>query len=291
MHSYEHRAGSPPVSLRFLLECPKLETVKLPSYTRRDDLIDLVKTFRSLKGLRSLFFNVHLKEELEFLCAPDVLSNKLQQPTGTCSSSHPSSTPVLDRDLLSVPLLDHLYIGQISPEVGREDSFRMLRNILETRTHLKSFRIRGGPIHPTHLFAQPGREAHDSWGCKELESLNFSLPRSMYVKTREEQALVWNPIYRQIGQLSKLQSLTIICFTVEKGKDSGIQQLAGATSLRRLVLRGCEPTEWTREEILDLVRALPKLENLQLKHLEKGNYPQIKSWLSEVGRSDITFGE
>ncbi|KAF9144770.1 hypothetical protein BGX30_011534 [Mortierella sp. GBA39] len=291
MHSYEHRVGIPPVSLLFLLECPKLEIVKLPTYTRRNDLIDLVETFRSLKALRSLFFNVHLREELEFLCAPDALSDKLQQATETCSSSHPSSTFVLNQDLLLVPLLEHLHIGQISVEVGREDSFRMLRNILKTRTRLKSFRASGGPIHPIHLFAQPGQEAHDSWGCRDLESLFFSLPGSIYVKTREEQTSVWNPIYRQIGQLPKLQSLTIIYFTIEKGKDSGIQQLVGATSLKRLVLRGCEATKWTREEIQDLVRALPKLENLQLKPLEKGNFLHVKSWLCEAGRSDIIFGD
>ncbi|KAF9538578.1 hypothetical protein EC957_006446 [Mortierella hygrophila] len=174
MHSYEHRVGIPPVSLLFLLECPKLQIVKLPIYTRRNDLIDLVVAFRSLKALRSLLFNVHLREELEFL---------------------------------------------------------------------------------------------------------------------EEQTSVWNPIYRQIGQLPKLQSLTIIYFTIEKGKDSGIQQLVGATSVKRLVLRGCEATKWTREEIQDLVRALPKLENLHLKPLEKGLFSQIKSWLCEAGRSDIIFGD
>ncbi|KAG9072870.1 hypothetical protein KI688_000650 [Linnemannia hyalina] len=291
MHSYEHRVGIPPVSLLFLLECPKLEIVKLPTCTCRNDFVDLVETFRSLKALRSLFFNVHLREELEFLCAPDAHSDRLQQATETCSSSPPSSTFVLNQDPLSVPSLEHLHIGQISAEVGREDSFRMLRNILKTRTHLKTFRTSGEPIHPTHLFAQPGQEAHDSWGCRDLESLFFSLPGSMYVKTKEEQTLVWNPIYHQIGQLPKLQSLTIIYFTIEKGKDSGIQQLMGATSLKRLVLRGCEATKWTREEIQDLVRALPKLENLQLKPLEKGFFPQIKSWLCEAGRSDIIFGD
>ncbi|KAK3808054.1 MAG: hypothetical protein JOS17DRAFT_766353 [Linnemannia elongata] len=287
MHWYEHRVGIPPVSLRFLLECPKLETVKLPKYSRRDDFIDLAETFRSLKALRSLSFNVHLRKELEFLCAPDVLLDNLQQSTDTCSSSHSSSTPVSDRDLLSVPLLEHLHIGQISLEVGREDSFRMLHNILKTRTHLKSFHSVGGAIHLTHLFAQPGQETHDNWGCRELESLLFSQPGP---KTTKEQALVWNHIYRQIGQLSKLQSLTIYCLTVEKGEDSGIQQLAGATSLRRLVLRGCQATKWMRYEILDLVRALPKLENLQLKPLKKGDFPQIKLWLCEAGRSDIAFG-
>ncbi|KAF9152233.1 hypothetical protein BG015_005572 [Linnemannia schmuckeri] len=291
MHSFEHRVGIPPVSLRFLLKCPKLKTVKLPSYTRPDDLVDMVETFRSLKALRSLFFNVHLREELEFLCAPDFRSDKVQQSTNPCSSSHPLSAPEPDQEPLSVPLLEHLHIGQITVGVGREDSFRMLRNILKTRVNLKSFRMTGGPIDPTQLFAQPGQETHDSWGCKDLRSLSFSLPGSMYVRTQEEQTLFWSPIYRQIGQLPKLQSLTIICFTVQKDKSCGIHQLAGATSLRWLVLRGCEAAEWMREEILDLVSALPKLENLQLKPLRKGNFPQIKSWLCEAGRSDIIFGE
>ncbi|KAK5828934.1 hypothetical protein F5H01DRAFT_329199 [Linnemannia elongata] len=292
MPSYEYSSGLPPVSLRFLLDCPKLETVSLPCFTSPGDFIHLVETFRSLKALRSLNFIVHLREELEFLCAPDVPSDKLQQSTETCSSS-PPSTSMSGQDLLSVPLLEHLHIYQISPEVGRDDTFRMLRNILKTRTRLKSFRTSGEAIGPTHLFAQPSQEVRDSWGCRDLESLFLTLPGCMYAKTREEQRLAWNPIYRQIGQLSKLQSLTIICFTVEKGKESGIQQLAGATNLRRLTLHDYdnEATEWTREEILDLVRALPKLENLQLKPLEKGNFLQIKSWLCEAGRSNITFGD
>ncbi|KAF8943811.1 hypothetical protein BGZ47_005031 [Haplosporangium gracile] len=233
MYSFEHRVGIPPVFLRFLLENPTLETVKLPNYTRPGDLVDMVETFRSLKALRSLFFSVHLKEELEFLY----------------------------QELLSMPLLEHLHIGQITASVGREDSFRILHNIFKTRVNFKSFRTTEA-IDPTQLFAQPGQETHNSG--------------SMYVRTQEEQMLFWNPIYRQIGQLPKLQSLTIVCFTVQKHKNSGVHQLAGTTSLKRLVLCGCEATEWTRE-ILDLLSALPKLESLQLKPLKKGSFLQIKS--------------
>lgn len=73
-----------------------------------------------------------------------------------------------------VPLLEHLHINQITVGVGREDSFRMLCNILKTRVNLKSFRV-SEPINPSHIFAQPGQEARDSWGCKSLESLFLSL--------------------------------------------------------------------------------------------------------------------
>lgn len=37
--------------------------------------------------------------------------------------------------------------------------------------------------------------------------------------------------------------------------------------------------------------ALPKLEELQLKPLRKGNFLQRKSWLCEAGRSDIIFSK
>lgn len=93
MYSFEHGSGIFPVSLRFLLDCPRLETVKLPSNTRGIDFAEIAETFRSLKALRSLYFNVNLREQLAFLCTPDLPLDKTQQLSDTCSPTHPVFNP------------------------------------------------------------------------------------------------------------------------------------------------------------------------------------------------------
>ncbi|KAF9912043.1 hypothetical protein EC991_000989 [Linnemannia zychae] len=268
-----------PISLRFLLACPKLETVKLPSYPHRNAFTDVVYTLQSLKELRSLTFNINRNEELEFLCSPyfDTLI------TYTTQQSHNG------QEFLTIPLLEHLHLNYITSSESYEATFRMIQNILVTRTNLKSFQINKATLNPIFMFAQPGHEARDSWGCKDLESLVFSLPRPMYLRTEEEDCAYWRPIYRQIGQLSRLESLEIKCPKVQMGKNSGILQLSRATNLKRLVLCGTEPIQWTRMEFMDLIMALPELEILQVKPLKKGSFPKIKAWLFEAGRMDVVF--
>ncbi|KAK3845788.1 MAG: hypothetical protein J3R72DRAFT_418384 [Linnemannia gamsii] len=224
--SIEHRTNPQTTSLRFLMACPKLETVKLPTSTSSNSFIDVAETLRSLEALWSLTFNISWRDELEVLCTSDLDS----RTTNNAQYQEPESDPFADmnQELLSVPMLEHLHINCIYNRYGLyaggsyQATFRVLHNILLTRVDLKSFELRKDPIDPALLFARPGQEAHDSWGCKDLESLVFSLPRPMYYKTAEEGCAYWQPIYRQIGQLSKLKSLEITCPKVQKDKHSGI---------------------------------------------------------------------
>ncbi|KAG0381242.1 hypothetical protein BGX24_000013 [Mortierella sp. AD032] len=229
--STEHRTNLQTTSLRFLMACPKLETVKLPTSTSSNSFIDVAETLRSLEALRSLTFNISWRDELEVLCTSDLDS----RITNNARYQEPESDPFTNMNQES--------------------------------------------IDPALLFARPGQEAHDSWGCKDLESLVFSLPRPIHYKTAEEECAYWQPIYRQIGQPSKLKSFEITCPKVQKDKHSGILQLSGAASLQRLVLHGTEAIAWSREETVDLLRVLPRLETLQLKPLKKGCSSKMRAWL------------
>ncbi|KAF9124043.1 hypothetical protein BGW39_008504 [Mortierella sp. 14UC] len=276
------------ISLRFLLAFPKLETVKLPYKAGRDSFTDLIYTLQSLKALRSLTFNICRKEELEFLCSPYFDS----QITYTMQNEDPTSNQARKgQGLLSLPLLEYLHIHHINLRDNYEACFRMLHNILVTRVNLKSFQVNREILNPTYMFARPGQEARDDWGCKGLESLVFSMAKSMYLRTAEEDWAYWQPIYRQLGQLSRLESIEIKCSKVQVDKNSGILQLSGAKNLKRLVLRGTESVKWTRKEVLDLLMVLPKLEILQVKPLKKGFFLKIKAWLCEAGRADVAFNE
>ncbi|KAF9921874.1 hypothetical protein FBU30_008042, partial [Linnemannia zychae] len=220
-------------SLRPLQGCPKLETVSLPYFSSTFVFADVAEGLRTLKSLRWLALNIYSREDIEFLCAPDRYAFKVQQQSIKTGATTLACVP--DQEL-SVPLLEHLQIGSIKCKSSYADIFQMIHNILVTRVKLKSFLSIEGTIDPSNVFAQPGREIHDSWGCRGLETLYISFPKPMYVKTREEQWEYWGPIYRQIGQLSKLKSLEINCTCFPKEAKSGILQLAGAANLERLAM-------------------------------------------------------
>ncbi|KAG0217935.1 hypothetical protein BGX33_009097 [Mortierella sp. NVP41] len=301
MTALKHPASTTTISLRFLLECPKLEKVELPSFTRRLDFVDVAETLRSLKALRSIFLNVHWREEIEFLCSPDMHTGEVQDMATTQLASTPLSSSLSvvagartgqDQDQkFSVPLLEHLHFGDVTADLSQQDYLAMVRNILKTRVKLKSFDAQNRLVQPAQLFAQPGEEDLHGWGCRNLETLKLNLPGSIYVKTEEEQIAFWRPVYRQIGLLPRLKSLVVKCPRLQKSVSCGILNLAGATSLRHLVLRDVDGAEWTREEVMDLLRVVPNLETLILNPLQKHNYLQVETWLREAGRADIVFGE
>ncbi|KAF9085388.1 hypothetical protein BGX27_003471, partial [Mortierella sp. AM989] len=77
---------------------------------------------------------------------------------------------------------------------------------------------------PMEVFARPGLELQQGWGCIYLEELSLSLRWGSNSNKREER-VQWKQICRQLGQLSKLRKLTLSIRFIEKGPESGIHEL------------------------------------------------------------------
>ncbi|KAG0006935.1 hypothetical protein BGZ65_001542 [Modicella reniformis] len=301
-------------SLRILLGCPKLEKIKLPFLTRQDDIERLGDILSSLEQLKVLEYHVQSVKHLKFLCSTDAQVFRL--PTSELDSEGTDTTAKLDsgatlpempggttvasastshqrHERLLNPLLEHLVISSVSMgqlNTRRNQLQQSLMDTLQTRSRLKTFVIQDHNnflIEASYIFAQPGLEAQNGWACMNLErlSLRLSWPEELAIK-EEERHQQWQTIYRQIAQLTKLQSLSIIAVYVEKGPESGMMELAGLKALRHLELLSHRRYSWTKDDIQVLLTSAPWLTSLNLRPC---NANQIDIWIKEEGRRDIKF--
>ncbi|KAF9083190.1 hypothetical protein BGX23_011707 [Mortierella sp. AD031] len=304
-------------SMRPLQTCQNLEILKIHRYGRQDTLLDLVETIGTLQQLRSLSFSILDFSFFDLLCAQES-TIRLEEKTETGQTNNAKEPPDL---LLPLPLLENLTIISVSVGDNTPSTFERLAgyffNILRTRPLLRGYQIHGTNFCPWDIFAQPGREIEDGWTCLGLESLRLQLkslePRKM--NTREKRYRLWQPIYRQIGQLTRLKSLVIHCWSLEKGPDVGILELAQPaqtssgsgtpvrpadntspsklkgrlTELGSLYLSDLKGTTWSRTELETILALFPKLKDLNLRPLNPGNGKEIQKWLKEWMRTDIKF--
>ncbi|KAF8943812.1 hypothetical protein BGZ47_005032 [Haplosporangium gracile] len=333
-------------SLRPLQTCRNLEVLKIHRYSRQDTLLDLVETIGTLRQLRSLSFSILDFSYFDLLCRPESIvpaendhcyknqqqtENKLEQEE---EPRHSSARPPDDddREDLRLPLLEDLIV--ISVDVG-DNTFSAIDrlaahffNILRTRPLLKGFQIQGFSFSPSDIFAQPGQELEHGWACLGLETLKLQFknldPRKM--NSKEKRYRIWQPIYRQLGQLTRLKSLMIQCWSLEKGTDVGILELAQPissvvgpvsgkghgrssralnksstdhalpsklkarlTELSILYLSDSRGMTWSRTELEILLALFPKLKDLNLRPLNPGNGKEIQKWLKEWKRADLKF--
>ncbi|KAG0263652.1 hypothetical protein BGZ95_003750, partial [Linnemannia exigua] len=304
-------------SLRPLQACRNsLEVLRIHRYGRQDTLLDLVETIGALRRLCSLSFSILDFSFLDLLCRPGtglplveesddghhLTQLGQQEETGQRNARPPDG----DYGDLPLPLLEDLTI--LSVDVGDTSPATLERlsglfcNILKTRPLLKGYQIQGFSFCPWDIFAQPGRELEDSWACLGLETLKLQFksldPRKM--NSREKRHRIWRPIYRQLGQLTKLKSLVIHCWSLEKGIDVGILELAQQgkstasgstglaasiatviippsklkarlTELTSLHLSDSKGNTWSRTELEILLGLFPKLKDLNLRPLNPGN--------------------
>ncbi|KAF9568343.1 hypothetical protein EC968_002954 [Mortierella alpina] len=264
------------VSLSYLrpqaiMACPDLEVLKITIEGRYDEpfYCNLAETLRSLKRLKFLQLPIRNVDQIESLCLSE--------------DSHDDASSLTDTQVL--PMLEHLEMSdvQLKIRVAKSDELhKCLTNILRTRPLLKTFIFRGHEIKPWHLFAQPGLESRNEWRCMALETLDLHFTWRLYTRPLEERSAQWRSVFRQIGKLPKLKSLSIVCDGLEKSIDAGILELGGAKSLARLHLCDRQEPTWTKEEVMTLMQVTPSLVFLSLS--PTSNYDQIVNWIKETGR-------
>ncbi|KAF9938378.1 hypothetical protein BGZ67_000219 [Mortierella alpina] len=247
--------------------CPELEVLRITAENQYDGPVfcDLAETFKSLKRLKVLLLPIRNVDQLESLCLPE-------------DSQEVSSSGTL-------PILEHLELSDVQLDLGvtkSDNLHQLLVKILRTRPLLKTFVFRGHEVKPWQLFAQSSLECHKEWQCMALETLDLHFTWRLYTRPREERCELWRSVFRQIGKLPKLKSLTILCDGLEKSIDAGILELGGARSLECLDLCDRQAPLRTKDEVVTLMQVVPGLVSLSLA--PTSNPKQIASWIKETGR-------
>ncbi|KAF9964869.1 hypothetical protein BGZ70_005805 [Mortierella alpina] len=253
-----------------MMACPDLEVLKLTAQGQNSGPVfrDLTEAFRSLKHLKTLVFPVRYLDQIESLC--------LAEDDQDASRSG---------DIQVLPALEHLEMSDVLLKLNvalSDHLHKLLVNILRTRPLLKAFVFPGHEVKPWQLFAQPGLESHREWRCMALETLDLHFTWRLYTRPLEERCEQWRSVFRQIGKLPKLKSLSILCDGLVKSIDAGILELGGARSLSRLELYDRQRSLWTKEEVVTLLQVAPGLVSLSLPHTS--NPKQIADWIKEAGR-------
>ncbi|CAO3573010.1 unnamed protein product [Mortierella alpina] len=196
-----------------MMSCPDLEVLRLTTQGQSNGSVfrELTETFRSLKHLKTLIFPVRYLDQLESLCHAE--------------DDHDVSRL---RDIQVLPALEHLEISDVVLKVNvamSDHLHKLLVNILQTRPLLKAFVFPGHEVKPWQLFAQSGLESHREWRCMALETLDLHFTWRLYIRPLEERCEQWRSVFRQLGKLPKLKSLSILCDGLEKSIDAGILEL------------------------------------------------------------------
>ncbi|KAF9092814.1 hypothetical protein BGX29_010274 [Mortierella sp. GBA35] len=169
---------------------------------------------------------------------------------------------------------------------------RSVKEILKTCASLTKFEIKGIFIDPLMVFAQAGGDDGDSWRCAQLRELwlEVSMPiLSNSTHNGRPNAIVWKSIYRQLGVLTCLESLTLRSPRIDRTANAGLSQLQGIPRLQKHVLMNMNGTPWTRQQIHDLLLMAPHLSSLRLNPLSMDDKDQVKSFLRQEGRADLVF--
>ncbi|KAF9545732.1 hypothetical protein EC957_010595 [Mortierella hygrophila] len=288
----EHVPGSitnRPYSLRHILMCPNIQELSITWWTGCDEVKDLVETLLSLTHLRTLEYCVSRLEHFQFLVP--LLPHQRQPPPALCQMHDEDEE--YRRLPLAVPTLEHINIKNIYVGSQEEEFERLVPEILKTRPLLKSFILPSYPINPRTFFPQPGKETDDKWACTELEKLAFRLPWTIQSESEEQtRQEVWRPMYRQLGKMKSLKSLTIWGKLIDRSPEAGISQLAGAVGLERLAVKDAHSWVTDREGVMSLIRVLgPKVNLLHFTRLRPSDLELLRECLQEAGRSDIELRE
>ncbi|KAK3819362.1 MAG: hypothetical protein JOS17DRAFT_756279 [Linnemannia elongata] len=274
-----------PFSLRQILVCPSLQELRIAWWIRSREDDDLVETLMSLKHLRTLEYFISRPGDFQFLVP-------LRPP------QHLHQMHREDEEYrllpLAMPALEHIIIKNVVIHQYQENEFnRLVLEFLKTRPLLKSFALHSYPINPRILFPQPSNEIDDTWACTGLEKLAIRLPWVIQVKFEEQvRQEVWRPMYRQLGKMKSLKSLTIWGKDIDMSPEAEISHLAGAVGLERLAIKDLHVWATGREGMMSLVRVLgPKVKLLHLTRLRPGESELLKGCLQELGRSDIVVIE
>ncbi|KAG0196452.1 hypothetical protein BGX33_001630 [Mortierella sp. NVP41] len=262
-------------SLRLLSHCPRLKELQLPPQSTEQQMIGLEEALLTLTSLEKLLsFRLDWPEQAELLN-----TGKRQPPVvGFLQGQQAGQQPQVEglNDEFALPAMKTLEVSTMNLTVQKETRF--VSRLLQQRPLLEILLL------PHQNAISVDAVISKSWACLSLTELRISLtgPSSAGVEGLE----TWRSFYKQIGKLTKLLTLHIFCPEMEKSPNDGIMSMQGATSLKRLTIVDLLG-DWSQQEVVNLMTAVPRLEYLKLTPLSPLRHQQVFLWLEEIGKSHI----
>lgn len=189
---------------------------------------------------------------------------------------------------LFIPCLDSLTIYNTNVSIWKfhhKEFTSIMSAFLSSRTLLKSFYVYGFQFHIYDIFGEC------KWVCTGLENLDISL--ITMTKTTEQA----RGLFKQIAKCTKLRKLMIYAEELSIDPSYGLMELSEQgwpiipklIALETLILCPWSKFTWCKDNLLLLLKVLPNLKNLWIKHpyVQERNCSCLRQYLHEIDRSDI----
>ncbi|KAF9989486.1 hypothetical protein BGZ75_006178 [Mortierella antarctica] len=96
-------------------------------------------------------------------------------------------------------------------------------------------------------------------------------------------------MYSLLATLTQLEHLQLSYTCLNVSADSGFHQLKSLTRLRVFSIETCGYSSLSREDLVWMVKAWPKLERIYVNLPGGTKDKQFRAWLKEVGREDVAI--
>lgn len=278
-----------PISLSCITKFTNLTRLKIDHSNQAGFLTNLPESICLLKNLLSLGV---------YICDLKLLKNLT---TSSKELNQVNSNPSLEEEFPLPLLQDFEIIGVaiwITIHQFKTFSNRMSR-FLRSRHRLKSLIVKGCPLHIVTLFSATAtvtttdqKQNGTYWACKNLELLQMEISTSLGFNHSpiKQQDHLWENAFNQIGQLTKLKSISITSNILLIQNDTTIMRLATMHNNHyepkllyvedvSFLIR--EKAFWDKEEVTLLISLFPLLKTLTLY---KSNINDIQKWIGETGR-------
>ncbi|KAF9116914.1 hypothetical protein BGW39_002544, partial [Mortierella sp. 14UC] len=158
----------------------------------------------------------------------------------------------------------------------------MLTDLVCSHTDLRTLILRGFFILPHEFF--PGFEETQTpihqFPTRQLESLWVEIDISPFMGDNDElRQEVWNNVYKELGRMNDLHSLTINSQYLDISFQAGFGRLDQITRLQHLGLSDSSAQDWEYEDLFRVMLVAPHLTSLHIDPLDEVNYEQVQDWL------------
>ncbi|KAF9088745.1 hypothetical protein BGX29_000123, partial [Mortierella sp. GBA35] len=286
--------------LGLLCHCPKLLKLELTGHPSISDATSLqpilaCRKLQELKFIGWMAFSLrirHFDEVLKGLSALSLLQIGISQQEQFARLgllTDPSVAPRLRGLVLQYASSIIVAVTGVPPlqqEAILLSNQDMLTNILRAHPCLDTFILRGIAIWSRQFFTLwKGQMPTVGCPCLGLKELWLEIHTLQMEDTTTVTNKRWQRVFSQVGNMGRLEILTIKGRGLRKKEEAGIKFLEKLTCLKKLTLSSPNQPIWTRNELDAVVRMVPSLKSLDLRPLTDDNHAQVNTWLGQLNRT------
>ncbi|KAF9096502.1 hypothetical protein BGX29_008544 [Mortierella sp. GBA35] len=259
----------PPFTL--LSHCTGLKDLQFPNESDAEDMAGLTNMLSLLTSLEKLSsFGLLWAEQAELLT-----TGKREEPIMAIQGEATEIPVEALSNQYALPALRDIEVVDFNLTARQRSRF--VGRLLQQRSLLERVILPDASNVPIETLIQA------EWACLNLTEIKIALDAPEHSVLANQ---IWRSFYNQIGKLTKLQTLHIICPMMEKSANDGIMAIKGAVSLMSLTVIDFWG-DWSHQDIVELMKAAPVLKFLDLAPLSNGDYNHITQWLEALGKTGI----